>query len=51
MSTAELTEVVGRSKPAVRNLLNVMRAADLIDWTGKSARDPRAYWSLPGTLR
>lgn len=47
LSTSELTSVVGRSKPSVRNLLRKMQEASMIDWRGKSQRDPRAYWCLP----
>lgn len=47
MSTAELAEVVGRSRPSARRVLDLMREADLIDWAGKSTNDPRAYWHLP----
>lgn len=50
MSTSELASIVGRSKPAVRNLLARMREVALIEWHGKSLRDPRAYWCLPSAI-
>ena len=45
-STAELVEVVGLSRPAVRARLDALRAVGLVGWYGKSAKDPRAYWYL-----
>lgn len=47
LSTADLVDVVGRSRPSVRRVLDLMRAAQLIEWTGKSPNDPRAFWHLP----
>jgi ATP-dependent DNA helicase RecG len=48
LSTAELVEAVGhRSRPFVRQLLNTMEQAGLVEWNGKSTRDPRASWHLP----
>jgi ATP-dependent DNA helicase RecG len=47
LSTAELVEAVGdRSRPFVRQLLGTMEQSGLIEWNGKSARDPRASWRL-----
>lgn len=47
MSTAELVEVVGLSRPAVRARLSFLQEQGVIEWRGKSANDPRAYWCLP----
>ena len=51
LSTSELAAVVKRSRPAARHLLGIMRKAGLIDWVGKSTRDPRAYWRLNESQR
>lgn len=48
LSTSEAGAAVGnRSRPLVRQLLKDMREAEMIEWTGKSATDPRAFWHLP----
>lgn len=46
LSTGELAERIGLTRPAALKRLNRMRDAGLIEWVGKSARDPRAYWTL-----
>jgi ATP-dependent DNA helicase RecG len=47
LSTGEVSELVGISRPTASKHLRVLRDAGLIEWTGKSPRDPRASWSLP----
>ena len=47
LSTGEVAEVLGRSRPATIRRLEALRAAGVVQWVGKSARDPRAYWRLP----
>jgi ATP-dependent DNA helicase RecG len=47
LSTGEIAETVGISRPTASKHLRILRDADLIVWTGKSPRDPRASWSLP----
>jgi ATP-dependent DNA helicase RecG len=49
LSTGEIAETVGISRPTASKHLRILRDADLIVWTGKSPRDPRASWSLPPT--
>lgn len=50
LSTGELADRLRpRSRQWVIDLLQAMRSARLIDWHGKSKKDPRAYWSLPDT--
>jgi ATP-dependent DNA helicase RecG len=49
LSTGEIAETVGISRPTASKHLRILRDADLIVWTGKSPRDPRASWSLPLT--
>lgn len=46
LSTGELAEQIGLTRPATLKRLNRMRAAGLIEWVGKSPKDPRAYWTL-----
>lgn len=46
LSTGELADRIGLSRPAALKRLQRMRAAGLIDWVGKSPKDPRAYWTL-----
>lgn len=46
LSTGEVTEVVGASRPVVQRELKLLEAEGLIEWVGKSPRDPRAYWRL-----
>lgn len=46
LSTGDVAEATGRSRPATIRLLREMRAAGLIDWVGNSAKDPRAYWRI-----
>jgi len=46
LSTGEITEALGLSRPVVRNELTALQSAGVIDWVGKSPRDPRAYWKL-----
>ena len=46
LSTGEIEGLVGLSRPVVRRELNRLREAGIIEWVGKSAKDPRAYWKL-----
>lgn len=48
LGTGELMEVVGRSRPWVREALEALRAEGEIEWRGKSPSDPRATWALKG---
>jgi ATP-dependent DNA helicase RecG len=47
LSTGEIAEVVGISRPTASKHLQTLRGNGLIVWTGKSPKDPRASWSLP----
>jgi ATP-dependent DNA helicase RecG len=49
LSTGEVAEVLGLSRPATIRRLESLRSEGLIEWVGKSTRDPRAYWRLPPT--
>jgi ATP-dependent DNA helicase RecG len=46
LSTGEVAELLGRSRPTVQRELAVLRDEGVIEWVGKSTRDPRAYWRL-----
>lgn len=47
LSTGEVLEVAGSSRPTVTKQLAALREHGLVEWNGKSAQDPRATWSLP----
>jgi ATP-dependent DNA helicase RecG len=49
LSTGEIVESVGVSRPVVQRELAELRDAGVIEWVGKSLRDPRAYWQLKTT--
>lgn len=46
LSTGDLAEATGRSRPAVLRQLRVLQKEGLISRVGKSSNDPRAYWKL-----
>lgn len=46
LSTGDLADALNLSKPATLRRLNALRDAGLIDWVGKSLKDPRAFWRL-----
>ena len=46
LSTGDLAQVMGLSRPATIRKLGQLRDAGVIAWEGKSARDPRAFWRL-----
>lgn len=46
MSTGDLTNALGISRPVVQRELGMLRDAGIVEWVGKSPRDPRAYWRL-----
>lgn len=46
MSTGEVTEALGISRPVVQKELNALKEAGIVEWVGKSPKDPRAYWQL-----
>jgi ATP-dependent DNA helicase RecG len=47
LSTGEVAETIGVSRPTASTHLRTLRDAGLVVWTGKSPHDPRASWSLP----
>lgn len=44
VSTGDIQDALGVSRPVTIRLLRAMAEAGLIEWVGKSDRDPRAYW-------
>lgn len=48
LGTGEVAELLGLSRPAVVRRLASLQEAGLIERVGKSPKDPRAYWRLPG---
>lgn len=46
MSTGEVTEALGISRPVAQKELSLLREAGIVEWVGKSPKDPRAYWRL-----
>ena len=46
MSTGEVAELLGRSRPYAIRTLRALEAAGVIRWVGKSPRDPRAHWEI-----
>jgi ATP-dependent DNA helicase RecG len=46
LSTGEVAEVIDMSKPATQTRLRALQEEGLIEWVGKSPKDPRAYWTL-----
>lgn len=46
LSTGEILESAGSSRPTVTKQLASLRQHGLVAWSGRSARDPRAAWSV-----
>jgi ATP-dependent DNA helicase RecG len=49
LSTGEIAEAIDVSRPVAQRELAVLRDAGVVNWVGKSTRDPRAYWELRPT--
>ena len=46
LSTGEVKDIIGLSRPVVQRELAALREAGIVEWVGKSPNDPRAYWKL-----
>lgn len=46
LSTGEVKEVLGVSRPVAQRELGALKEAGVVEWIGKSPKDPRAYWKL-----
>ncbi len=51
LSTGELVDASGSSRPTVIRDLKALEAEDMILWVGKSKQDPRAYWTIPSAIK
>ncbi|MGN6816645.1 MAG: ATP-binding protein [Solirubrobacterales bacterium] len=49
LSTGEVAELLEVSRPVAQRELAALQKAEIIEWVGKSSRDPRAYWRLKPT--
>jgi len=49
LSTGEVAAILNVSHPVARGELGLLRDLGVIEWVGKSPRDPRAYWRLSPT--
>lgn len=47
MSTGDVADALGMSKPAALVRLNALMDVGLVEWVGGSRKDPRAFWRLP----
>lgn len=46
LSTGEIAEAIGVTRPTAHNRLKHLQELGFVDWVGKSPKDPRAYWQL-----
>ena len=46
LSTGEVADLLDVSRPIAQRELSTLREAGMVNWVGKSPRDPRAYWRL-----
>lgn len=46
LSTGEIAEILGRSRPYAIRVLKTFETAGVIRWVGNSPKDPRAHWEL-----
>jgi ATP-dependent DNA helicase RecG len=46
LSTGEVKDLLGVSRPVAQRELNALKDAGIVEWIGKSPKDPRAYWQL-----
>jgi ATP-dependent DNA helicase RecG len=49
LSTGEVAELLDVSRPVAQRELGSLKEAEIIEWVGKSTRDPRAYWRMRPT--
>lgn len=46
LSTGEVAEHLEVSRPVAQRALAILRDEGLVEWVGKSPRDPRAFWRM-----
>lgn len=49
LSTGEIAEALAVSRPVAQKELVTLRDEGVVEWVGKSPKDPRAYWRLRPT--
>ena len=47
LSTGQVAELAGVTRPTASRHLQSLREHGLVDWDGRGPKDPRASWSLP----
>lgn len=47
LSTGQIAELVGITRPTASRHLQMLREHGLVEWDGKGPKDPRASWMLP----
>lgn len=46
LSTGDVAELLGVSRPIAQRELAILKEAEIVEWVGKAPRDPRAFWRL-----
>jgi ATP-dependent DNA helicase RecG len=46
LSTGEVGDLLGRSRPVAIKVMRSLASAGVVRWVGNSPKDPRAYWEL-----
>jgi ATP-dependent DNA helicase RecG len=46
LSTGDVAEAAGLSRPTAKSRLRGLQDLGFVEWVGKSANDPRAYWRM-----
>jgi ATP-dependent DNA helicase RecG len=46
LGTGEIADALNMGRPAVIRRLKALQDVDLIEWSGNSPKDPRAYWKI-----
>jgi ATP-dependent DNA helicase RecG len=46
LSTGEVGDLLAVSRPVAQRELGALREAGIVEWVGKSPKDPRAFWRL-----
>lgn len=49
LSTGEVSDLLGISRPVAQRQLAELRDVGLVEWVGRSPKDPRAFWRLKPT--
>jgi ATP-dependent DNA helicase RecG len=46
LGTGDIAEATGLSRPAITRRLQALKDEGMVEWHGKSKKDPRAFWTL-----